>query len=162
MGSIRKARVKDVVEIVNIWHHFMDEHREMGREWKEDRIPEIKDNVDELLHDYFSRSVRSKNSYLLVLEDEGKVQGFMLSMIHKNIPIFKKHPVGLISSLHVEKQLRGKGFSSEMFERTMKWFDEKGVSQISIRVMSCNEHAYGIYRKWGFKDIHVEMRLDID
>ena len=161
MVVIRKARLKDIDTIADMWKEFMKEHREMGIKWKEDRIPDFKDNVSEMVRSFHSRSVRSRNSLLLVLEDEGKVHGFMLSAIRKNIPIFKGGPLGSIDSLYIREPYRGNGISSRMFKETMKWFKEKGVSAISIRVMCCNEHAFEVYEKWGFKDIHVEMRLDM-
>lgn len=162
MVMIRKARLKDVDDMIPLWHEFMDEHREMGRKWREDMIPEIKGNVSDLMRSYFSRNIRSRNAIFLVVEDDGKVKGFMLSNIMKNIPIFVKDPVGVINTLYIDKDLRGKGYSSRMYGETMKWFESKGITEISIKVMSCNDHAYEVYRKWGFKDLHMGMRLDLD
>lgn len=160
MVTIRRAKLKDVDGIVSIWRNFMQEHREMGSNWEEDRIPEFVDNVDELVGSHFSKSIRSKNAHVLVIDDQGEVKGFMLSMIMKNIPIFKAERIGILSSLHIEKEHRGKGYSSKMFKLTKDWFKSKGATEITIRVMCCNDNAYRIYRKWGFKDIHVEMRLE--
>ena len=161
MAIIRKAILKDVDEIVSLWKNFMEEHREMGLRWGEDRIPEIRENAGDMIHSYFSKCIRSKNAFMLVLEDEGSIRGFMLSSTMKNIPIFKGDRVGFVSSIFIEGSLRGRRFSSMMLDETMKWFEMKGVSEVSLRVMCCNEHAYDIYTKWGFKDIHVEMRKEM-
>ena len=161
MVDIRKARLKDIDRIAGMWNDFMKEHREMGIKWKEDRIPEVRENAVEMVRSYYSTCIRSKNSLLLVLEDDDEVRGFMLSVIRKNVPIFKGGPVGFIDTIHINRSYRGRGFSSRLFDETMKWFNEKGVTEVSIRVMCCNEHAYKVYEKWGFKDIHVEKRLDL-
>jgi GNAT superfamily N-acetyltransferase len=160
MVKIRKAKLKEVDEVVKIWLKFMEEHREMGRNWKEDRIPKFKEDAPEMAKKYFSLNIRSKNGLLLVLEDNGQIQGYMLSRIMKNIPIFEKDLVGEIGTLYLEKTYRGKGYSSKMFTIAKDWFNTKGISEILIRVMCCNPHAYEIYSHWGFKEIHIEMRLD--
>ena len=36
MVDIRKARLNDLDELVELWKRFMEEHREMGKKWKED------------------------------------------------------------------------------------------------------------------------------
>jgi GNAT superfamily N-acetyltransferase len=153
--------LKEVEELVELWNRFMKEHREMGREWKEDRIPEMRNEAPDLARVYFARNIRSKNGLLLVLEDQGRIRGYMLSMIQKNIPVFKNDLVGEVGTLYLERPYRGKGYSSRLFSRTMEWFSSKGIDEVLIRVMCCNPHAHKIYEHWGFKDIHVEMRLDL-
>lgn len=160
MVKIRKAKLIEVDELVDIWLKFMEEHREMGREWKEDRIPKLRDDALEIARKYFSLNIRSKHGLLLVLEDGGKIQGYMLSRIMKNIPIFKDELVGEVDALFLEEPYRGKGYSSQMFSVAKDWFQVKGITEISIRVMCCNPHAREIYDHWGFKDIHIEMRMD--
>jgi GNAT superfamily N-acetyltransferase len=161
MVKIRKAKLKEVDDIVELWKRFMDEHRGMGRIWKEDRIPDFKDDAPDIVEKYFSRSIRSGNGFVLVLEDRGKINGYMLSRIQKNIPVFDKEYVGYVSDIYLNEPYRGKGFSSKMFKESLEWFHSKDITEISIRVMCCNPHARSIYDHWGFKDIHVEMRMDL-
>jgi ribosomal protein S18 acetylase RimI-like enzyme len=162
MVKIRKARISDLDELIEIWKRFMEEHREMGREMGEDLIPKMKKDAPEIVRKFFSNTIHSRLGLLLVIEDMNKVQGYMLSRIQKNIPIFEKDPVGYISDIFLEESLRGSGYSSKLFKQTMEWFHQKGIKEISIKVMWSNPHAQDVYAKWGFNNIDTEMRLDLN
>jgi GNAT superfamily N-acetyltransferase len=162
MVNIRKARSKDIDRLLELWKRFMEEHREMGREMGDDRVPDMKPDSIETTRTYLSRNVRSRNALLLVLEDEEDIQGYMLSMIQKNIPIFQGEIIGYVAGIYLRDDHRGKGYSSKMFEETRKWFKQKGAHEVTIQVMWCNPHAHKVYQKWGFKDIHTMLRLDLD
>lgn len=161
MVKIRKARLKDLYEIVEIWKRFMDQQRELGREMGEDLLPEMKENAPEIFSKYISSSIRSRHGFVLVLEDSGKVRGYMLSRIQKNIPVFDREYVGYVSDIFIEEQYRGQEISSKIWELTLDWFKSKGIKEISIRVLFCNPTAHDIYAHWGFKDVLREMRLDL-
>ena len=162
MGKIRKARLRDIDGMIELWKKLVEYQRSQGREFGEDRIPRIKEDVSEVVRNYFSRTIRSRNGFLLILEDNNIIQGYMLSRIQKNIPVFSKDSVGYISDIYLEESYRGKGYSSRMFNETMNWFNKKGITEISIRVMCCNAQAREVYDHWGFKGIDVTMRLDLD
>jgi GNAT superfamily N-acetyltransferase len=162
MVRIRKARLNDLDQLIELWKKFMAEHRKMGEKWEEDRIPPMKEEAPELVRKYYTGSIRSRNGYLLVLEDNGHVKGYMHSRLQKNIPVFKGDLVGYVAGIYLKDDYRGKGYSSKMFEDTMEWFKGKGVHEITIQVMGCNPHAHKVYQKWGFKDIHTMLRLDLD
>lgn len=162
MGIIRKARLNDINEMLKLWKKLVEHQREQGRELGEDRMPRMKEDVLNLVREYFSRTIRSRNGLLLVLEDDNIIKGYMLSRIQKNIPVFSKDPVGYISDIYLEEPYRGKGYSSLMFDETKEWFNNKGITEISIRVMFCNPQAREVYDHWNFKDIDVTMRLDLD
>ena len=86
----------------------------------------------------------------------------MHSRIEKNIPVFSKDQIGHISDIYIEKAYRGKGYGSKMFEETMEWFCLKGITEVSLKVMCYNPNARKVYDSWGFKDIHIMMRKEMD
>ena len=161
MVNIRKARLKELDDLVAIWKRFMEQQKGMGREMGEDRLQPLKDNAPEIVRNYFQRSIRSRNGFLLVLEDNGEIVGYMLSRIEKNIPVFKEDRIGYLSDVYLEGPYRGKGHSSRMWKRTLDWFRSKSIKELSIRVLNCNPVAHSIYDTWGFKDLLIEMRLEL-
>ena len=46
-------------------------------------------------------------------------------------------------------------------DATYKWFRKKGVKTLSIKVYDANKFAHDIYKKWGFKNYHIELRKKI-
>ena len=46
-------------------------------------------------------------------------------------------------------------------DEVIKWFKNKGISQVSLDVYKENKHAYSIYKNWGFIDACVNMRKNM-
>lgn len=159
---IRKARLSDVDEIVELWKRFMEQQRGLGHKQGEDMLPVMRKNAPEIIRKYISRSIRGKNGFVVVIEDGGKLQGYMLSRIQKNIPVFREDHTGYVSDIYLEEKYRGKGLSTEMWLETLRWFREKNIREVGIRVLSYNDTAYEVYRKWGFRDYLKELRMDLD
>ena len=112
----------------------------------------------EIVRGYFERSIRSRNGYVLVCEDGSEIVGYMLSRIEKNIPVFEEDRIGYLSDAYLDEPYRIKGWGTIMWNMTLEWFTSKGVSEISLRVLSCNPGAREAYLRWGFKDVLWEMR----
>ena len=161
MVEIRKARLKDIDDTVEIWKRFMEQQRGLGRDFRDDMMPIMKKNAPEIVRKNFIRTIRSKNGFLLVFEDNGKLQGYTLSRIEKNIPVFEKDYVGHVVSIYLEEPYRGKGYGSLLMDMTLEWFKEKEIKEIIIEVFCYNPHALKVYEKWGFKNVHIMMRKEM-
>jgi len=161
MPRIRKARLRDLDEMVELWKRFMDHQVKLERTEGQSPLPRLREGAPDRVRDYFSKSIRSRHGFVLVLEDQGGVQGYTLCRIQKNIPVFEHDQIGYLSDIYLEEPYRGKGYSSEMWSRSLEWFREKGIQHISIRVLSCNPTAHDVYSHWGFRDLLVEMDLDL-
>ena len=160
MVRIRKARLKDLDELVVLWERFMNHQRELGRKNGRDMLPKMKEEACEIVRSYYSSNIWSRNGYLLVLEDGSSVRGYMLSRIVKNIPVFENEQVGYVSDIYLEPPYRGKGHSTTMFHLTMDWFRKKGITEVSLKVFDYNPKARRVYEKWGFNEAFIEMRLE--
>jgi len=83
------------------------------------------------------------------VDDNGKLKGYMMIFIKKNIPLFKLIRFGYISDLYLKKEARGMGLSSQLKDIAIKWFRKKGIRYISIAVYPGNNVAHSIYKRWG-------------
>ncbi|MBU0898971.1 MAG: GNAT family N-acetyltransferase [Nanoarchaeota archaeon] len=157
--EIRKARLKDVPEIVKLWEEFGEEHIEITtKNNAKSEYQEKKTNAKDIWEKWIRKSIRSKNSLVAVAEFERKLIGYVLSNIKKTPPVYKIDTFGYISDLFVKKQYRGSGISSKFKDESFKWFKEKGLKHSMIGVYSDNPHAHFIYKKWGFVDSEISMK----
>jgi GNAT superfamily N-acetyltransferase len=161
--DVRKAKVKEVEQIVRLWRDFMKEHDDeiVKIEPKIKPYVVLKKDAHKNFGDYLKKNIYSKNALVLVLVDKNKVVGYSLNLIKQNIPVFKVEKLGEFSDLYIKKEYRGKGIASKFKEETIKWFKSKGIKHASIMVWPQNKFAYNIYKKWGFIDQHLEMRLKL-
>jgi len=163
MVIIRKAKLKEVPEIVKLWKEFMKDHREIinSRTKYFTVYQEMKKSAPDNFKSYVSRNIRSKNGTVFVAEDNGKLAGYSLIIIKKNIPIFKVEKYGYINDLFVKKAYRRQKIASQFKELAIKWFKDKGIKHAGITVHTNNPKAHAIYNKWGFRDFHQELRKKI-
>lgn len=161
MPEIRKARVEDLNSILKLWKRFIKHQRDLGIGSGEDLLPGMKDNATDIVLDYFGRTIRSRNGFLIVMEDEGEIVGYLLARIEKDIPVFKNDRIGYISDIYLEERFRKRGLGLRMFDESMRWFKEKGVENVTLKVLSYNSEAHDAYRRWGFKDVYYDMLFDI-
>jgi len=157
--KIRKAKIKDVPELVKLWSDFTNEHKRITvKNSAKPDYQEKKKNAKNIWEKWIIKSIRSKKSLVMVAEHDGKFVGYVLSNIKKTPPVYKIDTFGYISDLYVKKEYRGKRISSKFKDESLKWFKKKGLKYSSIGVYSDNPHARFVYKKWGFFDCEVIMK----
>lgn len=160
---VRKARLKDIPIILKMWKEFIKDHDCIlikKNPKLESHLTKTK-NAKNKFRYFIQKNIRSRNGVVFIAEVEEKPVGYSLNYIKKNIPIFKLEKIGHMSDLFVKKEYRGMKISSKFKEEAMRWFKEKGVKYISIKVFQDNKHAHSIYDKWRFFDYKMEMRKNI-
>jgi ribosomal protein S18 acetylase RimI-like enzyme len=163
MITVRKARLKDVESIVNLWKEFMQEHD--GIIFKQ--TPKLmlflarKKDAAEIFRKFVQKNIRSKNGIVFIGESNGHLIGYSLALVKDNVGVYKTRRVGYISDLFVRKKHRSSKISSKFKDEIFRCFMKKGIKHISIAVHKENKLAYSIYRKWGFLDYHIELRRKI-
>lgn len=163
MVTVRKARLKDVDTITQLWEEFMKQHDSIVLKENPKLKPYLlkKSKAAEAFKRFATNCVWSKNAVIYIAEVSGRPAGYSLSFIKKNIPVFSLEKIGYMSDIFVRPEYMGKGISSMLKKETIKWFKKKGLKHVSIMVNAENKHAYNIYRKWGFLNYHLEMRMKI-
>ena len=161
--KIRKATLKDLKTIVNLWVEFMKEHDKNVLKENErlDFFIKRKDNSKEIFSEFVEKNIKSKNSEIFLAEVENQIVGFCQMLIKDEIPVFKIEKYGYISDLFVKKEYRKKGISTKLKDMAFDWFREKGMKFVSLGMYPDNIESHEIYKKWGFFDYHVDMRIKL-
>lgn len=157
---IKKADSNRVNEIVDLWLEFMDEH---------DKIiindnPVLKNyeskdkNMGESYKEFLKSYIESDKGIVYLAEENEEIIGYTLIFIKNEIPIYENKKVGYISDLYVKKDFRKKGISTQLKDRSLEWFKDKGIKIIAVPMYPDNKHAHSLYKKWGFIDYKFELR----
>ena len=150
---IRKARTGDLEAILGMWTRLMAFHRGFSGF----RISPLKKNARELVHAFFRRCMRSRCHLFLVAEQDGRLVGYNLNTLWKNIPVFRHERCGMIMDLFVEKKRRGRGVASAFRREALKWFRKQGATRVVINANFENARSRRIYRHWGMVENNVQM-----
>lgn len=163
MLSIRKASLKDIPTIVNMWKEFMAFYKNTIIKQDPKLKPYLrkKKNIESIFKKFVEKHIHSKNGMVHIAEVDSKPVGYSVTFIKHNFPFFYLKKIGYISEIFVKKKFRGMEISSKLKDKAIKWFREKKIKYISIAVYDDNKLAHSIYKKWGFFDYYTDMRKKI-
>lgn len=65
---------------------------------------------------------------------------------------------GEIDSIFINSNYRKSGIGSEFMNRSLKWFEESGITNIYVGVVVGNEEVFGFYDKFGFKPRTIYLK----
>lgn len=160
--KIRNATPKDVPALTKLWYGLMDYHMGMAKTKDQKELYELRSDAGEKWVAWLLSHLQSKDSLVLVAEDNGKIVGYSLSTIKPNVPIYVVDKLGHMHDLYIEPEYRGKGVGKTFFQHVMTWLKKKRIKYVSIGAQAINLNAREIYRKWGNKEFYIELRKRIN
>jgi len=154
--TIRKATTKDVSAIVELWKELMDLHKAVEPFFSRSRTGH------KAFADFIAKKrLASENAYVCVAAAGKDIVGYCMANIEKYPPVLQIKEAGRIENLAVTKKWRNKGIGQRLLKKVRKWFSEKGVCRIEVRVSIANKSATRFWAKMGFKPYLETVFLEI-
>ena len=120
-----------------------------------------RDDMGKKYATFIGTYIGKKNGVIFLAIENRTVVGYILVFIKDEIPIYKCKQIGYISDLYIKSGFRSQGLSSKLKNQAIAWFKRKNISYIAVPLYLANKTAHSIYKKWGFFDYKVEMRMKI-
>lgn len=171
MFHILRAGEEHIPAIIEIWKEFMDFHRERDPFFsrREDGHANFEKFLDERM--------ASPDSLVLVAIDDsealrasslegrshsgGKVVAYSIALVASYPPVFERRNYGHLSDIAVLKGYRRRGIGERMLAEIRKFFAERGITRIELRVASGNDIGVAFWRKMGFREFVQVMYMEI-
>ncbi len=151
--SIRKLKKKEAKEVSHLilelyekWDKI-DPIERIKRSWFSSKDQER--YIHEILDD--------KSKLFLVAVSKKKIIGYLLCEAEERKPFLKK--VGYIDEAYVEPDYRGKGVASRLLKKAFDWFDERGLTWITLETHSLDEQAISFWENKGFQEFNKVFRM---
>ena len=106
-----------------------------------------------------SKTIQSKKAIFLVAEREKEIIACGFGKLKIDDQWTSNKYVGYIGLIFVQKAYRRKGIGKKILNQIITWFKKKKIKNISLKVYAKNKKAINAYKKSGFKDHIIEMRL---
>ena len=113
---------------------------------------------------WLKRLATSDRSVFLVAsapEQPGKLAGFIVATVDKEIPIYRLKEYAFIHDLWVEEEYRRSGIARQMVMETIDRFKQMGVKQIRLDTAAVNESARRLFSGCGFRISTIEMLVEL-
>jgi RimJ/RimL family protein N-acetyltransferase len=138
--NIRHIRLEDAEQFANLLVSvdssnmmlFEPGERKTSRDQEEQRIESI---------------LFQANSTIIVAEEADRLIGYLLVLGGQKIR--KRHSGHIVTG--VLEEFRGKGIGALLFNESLQWAKEAGVTRFELTVIKSNERAVKFYENLGFK-----------
>ncbi len=156
MMLIRNATKQDIQFIVKSVKQIVDYHRVIDKYYKD------RSGYDYIeIRDHFEKLMKDRNTKIIIAEENEKVIGYFMGVIEKAPNYVPPKKIGVIYDAFIEKEYRNQGIGKKIFKELLKWFKSKKVKHIQLTVDARNKIGLKAWRKYGFFDFRLKMRLDL-
>ena len=151
----RKANLKDLKDILRLnFELFQKEYREFDKSlnlnWTHREGKK-----------YFKNRIIKKDGFIEVVENKGKIVGYLCGGVTEGLPFRKKARCAELENMLIEEKFRGKGLGAKLTKDFINWCKKNKVNYISVRTSIQNKPACDFYRSSGFKDYDLVLELKI-
>jgi len=149
--TYRKATLKDLDALMDLWDGLMEYHLDFFPE-----IYQFRKGHEKKQQKWFSKNIRSKNSFVMLAEVGDTAVGFVMLFVEKFMPsiyIWKKSAV--LSDLFVCEGYRGTGVAKKLYKSARAFAKRKGADFLQLRADSKNLRANKFYDKMGTFDYMI-------
>ena len=150
--SIRMTEPDDLPAVSNLWGKYMDYHHGLGLAF------EGPPDASSAWLNSFERTL-GRFSFLWVAVGDGNILGFLLARLKRTPSYLGGVMVGEISDLYVDQTFRHLGLGMLLVRTATNYLKSQGVPSIEVQVLMNNEGALTFWRKFGFRDELILLRL---
>ncbi len=149
--KIRDAKLSDFQHLLRLESDLIDVERHFDQAIKSEKI--LYYNLPEIIN--------SPNYKFLIAETDHNIIACGYVCIIPSKPHLKHSQQGLINFVFVDADFRGMNIALKIIKRLKVWCFKKGIMEIGLEVYSQNISAIKAYKKAGFEDYRVEMKLSL-
>jgi len=147
--SIRKGRIADRKQALELWKELMDYQRSLIDRPMFDFV----DDVDDVFMDIWDLHVRSRNKLALIAELSDRPIGILIAGTHRSHVMDRREGYAHVLELAVTKKFRRKGIGQMLMEEFTRWAKDKGEDCLVLEVLPENDIAKDFYAKLGYESI---------
>lgn len=143
--KIRPAADADIPVVGRLWREMVLLHGEL------DPLFTLTEDALQHFADFVHRQIEDPQSVLLVAERDGEVVGYCLAARATYPPVFRTQEYGMIYDMAVSAERRREGVGEKLYGEVLRWFEERGIRRIELRVVPTNKLSTSFWKKQGFR-----------
>jgi len=149
--SVKKSNLADLMKLLEKmveYHHSLDSYYKPFSKYKN-----LRNEIASWLED--------KNNLILVAEEGRELIGYFRVGVEKAPAYIDRDKIGIVYDVFVLKSYRRQGIAEMLFNEAFSWFQKKKIKNIELNVDVRNEAAIKFWKKLGFSEYKLRMRLDL-
>lgn len=153
--QVRPAALKDIPAVDELWKESAQYHGNLDSR--------LAMRFDDIRHvtEFHQQQLTKDTTYFLVAVHTDKVVGFSIAHIMTVQPHHRVKHLGIIDALAVTSAYRGQGIGSQLYSKTLAWFETQNVERIDTSVATKNPRAQKFWEQKGFTPRIQQISLDL-
>ncbi len=152
--TVRDFSDGDEISLKKMWLEFIQDE-----EGADLNIVPCEENADRWIS-FLGSVIKNGNGTVKLAETEsGTLAGYVFYQWGEG-PLKLKRKKGVIYDLYVRPQFRNRGMGSALLKNALDDLKRRGVEIVQLTVMSKNNKALNLYKKYGFTETLKIMRLE--
>lgn len=153
---IRNATKRDIQFIVKLVREMVDYHQVIDKYYKA-----CSSYDDREIMSYYGSLIKDRNTKIVIAEENKEVIGYFMGAIEKAPQYIHPKRIGVIFDAFIKKEYRKQGIGKKILKELLRWFKKKKVKHIELTVDARNKIGLRAWKKFGFFDFRLKMRLDL-
>ncbi len=153
--KIRKAKKEDLNYLVKFSNNLLEYHIKLDNYYKLGKAVKNRGTLK-----FLSDKLKQRNSVILIAEKNGLPIGFFMGSTVMPLQ-FMKRKIGIILDAFVVPKYRRLGIGEKGIVEMTKWFKSKSVKNIEASVHIKNKIGIKAWKKFGFDEFLLRMRMDL-
>ena len=153
---IRNATKQDIQFIAKLVRQMVDYHQVIDKYYKA-----YSNYDDREITSHYESLIKDRNTKIIIAEENKKVIGYFMGAIEKAPQYIHPKRIGVIFDVFIQKEYRNRGISKKIFKELLGWFKKKKIKHIELTVDARNKIGLKAWKKLGFFDFRLKMRLDL-
>ncbi len=159
--SIRRAEMKDLPAVVELWKKFIDHHHQICSRMTRGGLYHTHRDSRKDFAQYFLNATGDPKWLVMVAVCDGRVVGYTIASIVKRPPVLAEKSFGFISDIMVDKDYRRMGVADGLVEKTLAWFRQKRIKTVELNVLVGNRTGEAFWKDAGFETVLHRKLLKI-
>ena len=147
----------DLHDLIVVSRQFFEEYQAHHKEFF--HVDDLHDND---IVEFFYRSIDSEDSATFIAVAEDRIVGYITASIRSQPSFYRVKRMGAISGLMIHKDYRRRGIASQLFDRAVAFFQDKGVKYFTPYTATANRVAIRFYEQHGMSPLQSIMLGQID
>lgn len=140
--KIRRANVKDYIQIIELYNGFVGEDRYSKRN-----------------NDSFATVLKQTNSFIFVAEEIDRLAGFITLSIRTVVRYPK--PIAELDELYVKEDFRNKGIGQKLLQTVIEVAVQHNCYRVYIESHFTHKAAHELYERMGFTNYGFHFTKDL-
>ena len=153
--NIRKARNKDITEIVNLNQQLFEHEKNKGFDDTLNCTWPLKNKS------YFKQSISNKNRVCFVAIENQEVVGYIIGSINNAEDYRNIKKIAEADNMFILSKYRNQGLGSLLIKEVIKWAKLKKAKRIRVVISANNIQSIKFHKKVGFKDYNITLEQEI-